>query len=91
MLNEIMNIVDELRHISKLAYLYGGQVDRPDPANDVDVLFVIEEGSKGKIISQIQSIQRNSKYLLHPVLVSEEAFERNPYFSVLVKDGVRLW
>ncbi len=91
MLNEIMKIVDELRHISKSAYLYGSQVGRPDPTNDVDVLFVINEGSKGQIINQIQSIQTNSKYLLHPVLVSEEAFERNPYFAVLVKDGVRLW
>jgi hypothetical protein len=91
MLNEIKRIVDDLRSISQSAYFYGSQVVRPDPAHDVDMLFVIKEGSKGQIIKRIQAIQTNSQYLLHPVVVSEEAFERNPYFSVLVKDGVRLW
>ena len=80
-----------LREVSSCAYLYGSQVDRPNPANDIDLLFICEKDHKNVLIKQIQEIQAGSRYLLHPVFVSREAFERNPRFASLIRNGVRLW
>jgi hypothetical protein len=91
MLSEVMQLVAPLREGSECAYLYGSQVDRPNPANDIDLLFICENDHKNLLVKQIQDIQAGSRYLLHPVFVSREAFERNPYFAVLIRKSVRLW
>jgi hypothetical protein len=91
MLKEVMHLVAPLREGSSSAYLYGSQVDRPNPANDIDLLFICEKDRKNLLIKQVQEIQAGSRYLLHPVFVSREAFERNPLFASLVRNGVKLW
>lgn len=91
MLNQIATSVEDLRAVSKSAYLYGSQVARPDPNNDVDLLFVIDGDRKAEAVRKMRRIQGNSKYLLHPTFVSADTFGRNPYFVSLIKGGIQLW
>jgi hypothetical protein len=91
MLKEVMQLVAPLREVSTCAYLYGSQVDQPNPANDVDLLFICEKDQKNLLIKQLQDVQADSRYLLHPVFLSREAFDRNPRFATLIQKSVRLW
>jgi hypothetical protein len=91
MLSEVVQLVAPMREGSECAYLYGSQVDQPNPSNDVDLLFICEKDHKNLLIGKIQDIQAGSRYLLHPVFVARETFERNPYFAALVRKSVRLW
>ena len=90
MLEEVMRLVAPLREASE-AYLYGSQVERPDPANDVDLLFVCEKDRKKLLVEKIRDVQAGSPYLLHPVFVSREVFAQNPHFAALLRGSVRLW
>lgn len=92
MLDEIFRLVEaRARQHTISAYVFGSQLERFDPSRDVDFLFVVRRENKTDAVKALQELQRETSILLHPAFVSEDQYQNNKLFSVLVKNGVKLW
>ena len=92
MLDELFRSLEvRLRQHSISAFVFGSQLERFDPSRDIDLLFVVSKESKMTAVKALLELQRETSVLLHPTFATEEQYQNNELFSVLTKNGIKLW
>ena len=80
--------INEIRKIksAKSAIIFGSVFQKNDKANDIDVLFIVEQRNLQKLKNEIEEINLLNSKKIHPIFQAEIDLENN----IRKKDGVIL-